>query len=105
MTLIMKTAKGAAIFEWADEDAETVVKIEPTDDDEVMVRKLKRIIALVEGEQAALPPGVPAYAMGPEQVRKDRQPLPSNGWAAYAPPPVPPHLEGEIELVQPGEEA
>lgn len=110
MTLVMRTAKGAVAFECSDEDAETVVKIEPTDTDEVMLRKLKRVIALVEGEQAALPPGVPEYGvmnfgLAAAAIKGTPPAQPTNGWAAYAEPKVPEHLAGEIEVIKPGEEA
>mgnify|MGYP003578940758 CR=1 FL=1 len=101
MTLIMKTAKGAVSFEWCDADAETVVRIEPTDEDEVMIRKLKRVIALVEGEQweprltaRNLTPALPASMVPPVQT--------GNGWATMAPPEIP---EGaDYELIPPGEQ-
>lgn len=104
MTLIMKTAKGAVSFEWCDADAETVVRIEPTDEDEVMIRKLKRVIALVEGEPVPRTAGAygdtwtappPPGMVAPVQT--------GNGWATMAAPPEIP--EGaDYELIPPGEQ-
>jgi hypothetical protein len=111
MTLVMRTAKGAVSFEWNDEDAETVVKIEPTDTDEVMLRKLKRVIALVEGETHLVmrQDGRVEHEPGPLDNRTVVTINPNaatNGWAAaYGPPKVPERLEGEIEVIKPGEEA
>jgi len=112
MTLVLRTAKGAVSFEWTDEDAETVVRIEPTDTDEVMLRKLKRVVALVEGEQepmvtpqseAALRAYTEAYTgLVGEPPRLSQ---PTNGWAAMAEPKVPEHLADEVELIKPEEGA
>ncbi|TXS35082.1 hypothetical protein [Streptomyces sp. t39] len=96
MTLVLRTAKGAVSFEWTDDDAETVVRIEPTDPDEVMLRKLKRVIALVEGEQApptafsalAQAAGTPAAALATPQT--------GNGWAAFAAPEIPEGADYEL---------
>lgn len=105
MTLVMRTAKGAVSFEWSDEDAETVVKIEPTDADEVMVRKLKRVIALAAGEQPQPLPVVESFPPEPRALISAEPVQTGNGWAAaFAPPEVPERLQGEVELIPPGEE-
>jgi hypothetical protein len=107
MTLVMKTqSRGVVRFEWSDEDAETTISIEAQDDDATMIRKLKRVIALVEGEQAPASRRVPdAYDRGVASVMDALPPQTGNGWAAYAPPEVPEHLQGEVELIPPGEDA
>lgn len=106
MTLMMKTqSRGVVHFEWSDEDAETKISIEHTDPDEVMVRKLKRVIALVEGGQAPKPAiaGWTGEVQSPAVSAGDVPMQTGNGWAAYAPPEVPEHLQGEVELIPPGE--
>ncbi|GAA4891055.1 hypothetical protein ACFPM3_20305 [Streptomyces coeruleoprunus] len=111
MTLRLKTK--SVRFELTDEDAETVVTLSSDDDQETLVRKLRRVIALVEGEPSgpqstflvdgSLNPAVKTY--GPV-VGTGALPQPTNGWAAmYGPPALPERLEGEVELVQPGEDA
>lgn len=118
MTLILRPMKNGVRFEHSDEDTETSVYIDKADTDEVMVRKLRRVIALTEGGQGT--PWVEdamASRLGPQPlaVVSTGQPpvgngVPSppstNGWAAvYGPPKVPERLAGEVELVQPGEDA
>ena len=87
-------------FEWTDDDVESVVTLSSEDDEASLLRKLKRVIALVEGEQAALPPGAPLYAFA-DAVTGGPPPVTGNGWAAM--PEVPPRLQGEVELITPGE--
>ncbi|MFC8490706.1 hypothetical protein ACFUJU_07850 [Streptomyces sp. NPDC057235] len=105
LTLKTKNAR----FEWVDDDVESVVTLSSDDDEAALVRKLKRIIALVEGEGAK--PFISDWTgpvQGPEVSGGDVLPSqqPTNGWAAaYGPPAVPEHLQGEVELIQPGEEA
>ncbi|MFC5799104.1 hypothetical protein [Streptomyces formicae] len=106
--LNVKLARGAARFELVDDDAETVVTITEQDDAESILRKMRRVIALVEGEQA--PPSAPAYvftpgpSVMPGPVTVDASLQSSNGWAAFVPPEVPERLQGEIELMLPGED-
>lgn len=105
LTLKTKTVR----FEWTDDDVESVVTLSSEDDEGTIIRKMRRIIALVEGEQepnvSPLPHPVAAavrkaYGLPPVEP----PPQTGNGWAAYAPPEVPAHLEGEVELIEPGEE-
>lgn len=100
MTLMLKLTRAAARFELTDDDAETVVSITEQDDQDTLLRKLKRVVALVEGERAprlhVLPPGTEVIHMDPPVQT-------GNGWAAMAPPEIP---EGaDYELIPPGEEA
>ncbi|MGA4942128.1 hypothetical protein [Streptomyces cinereoruber] len=100
LTLKTKNAR----FEWVDDDVESVVTLSSEDDEPTLVRKLKRIVALVEGgqAQATVPVVVGVDPAGDAVVVQ----TPANGWAAaYGPPPVPEHLQGEVELIQPGEDA
>jgi hypothetical protein len=101
LTLKTKNAR----FEWVDDDVESVVTLSSEDDEATLVRKLKRIVALVEGGQAQ--PTIKGWTgpvQGPEVSGGDV--LPTNGWAAsYGPPALPERLQGEVELIQPGEDA
>jgi len=111
LTLKTKTAR----FEWVDDDAEWVVTLSSEDDEPTLVRKLKRIVALVEGEQGQVVTrrvrtdvqaikDWPGPAQGPDVSGGDVQP--TNGWTAtYAAPALPERLQGEVELIQPGEDA
>lgn len=105
LTLKTKTAR----FEWVDDDVESVVTLSSEDDQETLVRKLKRIVTLVEGESVGL---APAHVLPPRMGEighyggVDIAPQTGNGWAAFAataPPELPARLEGEVELINPGE--
>lgn len=109
MTLHARLARGAAKFELTDEEAETVVTITEQDDQGSIIRKMRRIIALVEGEQAD-PQGM--FAPGgrwqgeeptPQLRYVDAAPVQTgNGWAALAPPTIP---EGaDYERIPPEEQ-
>lgn len=106
--LTMKMFRTRVEFEWDDQEVNSTVTISDQDDQDSVIRKLKRVIALVEGEQAEPRLNVTKYpTMRPVAAERmaDEAP-PTNGWAAaYGPPKVPEHLEGEVELVQPGEGA
>lgn len=87
-------------FEWTDGEVESTVSLIPGDDEATLVRKLKRIVALVEGPLAdrsmqhaahvgtmlgmdpntfrkALPVAAEPPQLGPEQA--------ANGWELLAP--------------------
>ena len=107
MTLAMKMFKDKVRFEWTDGEVESVVTLTTEDSEESALRKLKRVIALVEGEPATPPPGVPEYGVlrTPKYPALDAlPPQPANGWAAvYGPPELPEDRKADWELVQPGE--
>ncbi|MFG3509670.1 hypothetical protein ACGF5F_29680 [Streptomyces sp. NPDC047821] len=118
MTLVLKTK--AVRFEWSDGDVESVVTLSSEDDQETLVRKLKRIIALVEGgQQTSWVEEAMASRLGPQPlaiVGTGEAPVgngvpgpasqPTNGWAAvYGPPKPPEHWEGQVEIVKPEEGA
>lgn len=109
MPLVMKTySKGVARFEWSDDEAETLITVESTDPEQVIIRKLKRVIALAEGGQP-LPQRVPGQALAAAQEAFPApEPVTGNGWATYRPtalPEVPARLQGEVELIPPGEQS
>lgn len=60
-------SKYTVTFEWDDSDVSSKVKLIPGDDQETLVRKLKRVIALVEGD------GNLASAFGPDGVMQSVQ--------------------------------
>lgn len=107
MGLYLDVTSGDAVFRWDDDEAETTVPVKTGDTDEVMVRKLKRIIALMEGP--ALPPHpAPLGDTGGALIRAAKASAgypPTLGWTKplTEPPPVP---EGaDYELIPPGEGA
>lgn len=104
LTLKTKTAR----FEWVDDDVESVVTLSSEDDQETLVRKLKRIVALVEGpEPRAVPVPPPWSAADAAAQGAGKGTQTGNGWASFAataPPELPARLEGEVELIKPGEE-
>lgn len=81
------------------------VSAETTQDEVLQV--FRDVIAFVEGEQAAEPlPRISVVHRAPALIAdpKGLEPAPAgNGWAAFAPPPIPDHLKGEVELVEPPE--
>lgn len=102
LTLKTKTVR----FEWTDDDVESVVTLSSEDDEAGLLRKLKRVIALAEGEQA-LPVRQPGATLPPMLIHPatdDTPPQTGNGWAAMMPPEVPARLENEVELIRPGED-
>jgi hypothetical protein len=105
MPLIMKTSpKGVARFEWSDDEAETTVTVEASDPEDVIVRKLKRVIALVDGEPP-LPQRMPGLALEVAQMASPAPaPAQGNGWAAVTPPELPEDRKGEWELYPPKEQ-
>jgi len=95
-------------FEWVDDDAEWVVTLSSEDDEPTLVRKLKRIVALVEGGQAEALDVVPPLPRGVANAldRAYEGTVAANGWAAaFQAPALPERLQGEVELIQPGEDA
>lgn len=109
LTLKTKNAR----FEWVDDDVESVVTLSSVDDEATLVRKLKRIIELVEVHQgqegnAALLNVVPPLPRGAASAldKAYEGTVATNGWAAaYGPPALPERLLGEVELIPPGEDA
>ncbi|OEJ24303.1 hypothetical protein AS594_07170 [Streptomyces agglomeratus] len=108
--LSLKT-KTPVRFEWSDGDVETTVTLDPGEDENVLIRKLKRIVALAEGEPA-LPTRDPAAPSLPAPYRPPvhSATVQANGWAELAkplaaPPELPEDRQGEWELIKPGEDA
>lgn len=85
----------------------TVWDVSKNDSEESLIQTFRDVIAFVEGGQAA--PVSWHEALGPQRVVGRAEGVapeqPTNGWAAYAAPEIPEHLKGEVELVQPGEDA
>lgn len=91
MALEMRATGKAVRFEYHDDEASTVVVLSPDEDQEVLVRKLRRVIALVEG--------VPRITY-PTDVREFLGPQKAVGRALER-PEIPEHLKGEVELEEP----
>lgn len=108
MTLKLKTK--SVRFELADEDAETVVTLSSEDDEATLVRKLGKILALVEDSELGrraprTRPETPEDQSVWSPPRVGPPENPTNGWAqVYGPPELPEDRKGEWELVQPGED-
>ena len=74
--------------------------------EEALIQTFKDVIAFVEGEQAPQASGALRAPAGPGEYTVSVEPATGNGWAAvYGPPALPARLQGEVELVQPGEGA
>ena len=83
----------------------TVWDVSKGDSEEALIQTFKDVIAFVEGEQAPQASGM-AKAIADFGERANAVPVTGNGWAAvYGPPALPARLQGEVELVQPGEGA
>lgn len=104
--LSMHRGKGTVRFEWTDDVVQSSVTLLAEDDEPTIVSKLKRVIALAEGDHAPRPTiaGWTGEVQGPKVSGGDV--LSGNGWvaaSAMTPPVVP---EGaEYELIPPGEDA
>lgn len=84
----------------------TVWDVSKNDSEESIVQTFKDVIAFVEaGQEPPAPKVNPLPAGVTAALDKAYAPQATNGWAAYAPPEVPDHLKGEVELIQPGEDA
>ena len=84
----------------------TVWDVSKGDGEEALIQTFKDVIAFVEGEQAPQASGALRAPAGPGEYTVSVEPATGNGWAAvYGPPALPARLQGEVELVQPGEGA
>ena len=121
MTLKL-TSKGAVRFSWADESMEALFTLHPSDSEEELTEKLRRMLAFVEDRRRPpLPERIPGMALGMAQTAHPAPGIadwggsiqgpdvsggdarPTNGWAAMAEPEIPERLQGEVELIPPGE--
>ena len=108
MALTMRMFRTRVEFEWDDQEVNSTVTISDQDDQDAVIRKLKRVIALVEGANAGR--AAPAHVLPPRMGEIghyggiDAPAQTGSSWAAvYGPPPLPEHLVGEVELVPPEE--
>ncbi|MFJ2176391.1 hypothetical protein ACIOHE_26310 [Streptomyces sp. NPDC087851] len=116
MTLILRATRDKVTFEWDDEEVFTSVTIKSDETDEAMVRKLKRVIALVEGETGSswveqtmasrLKPGpLAVFGTGEPPVGNGVPGPVTNGWAVpVAAPELPEDRQGDYEIIRPGED-
>ncbi|AXG81136.1 hypothetical protein [Streptomyces paludis] len=103
MALILRATRDKVTFEWEDEEVFTSVTIKSDETDEAMIRKLKRVIALVEGHDALpvrdpVPPSLPTPYRPPVDTS-------TNGWAApVSAPELPEDRQADYEIIRPGED-
>lgn len=87
MPLSMKIGKTAVRFEWTDGEADTTVTVSADEEEETMIRKLRRVIALADPQGSLL-------MAGAVTVNATRPPLPQREPGAtltYPPSPDNPH--------------
>lgn len=98
------TSKGAVRLVWADDTMEAQWALKPDDSEEELIRKMKLIVGFVEARGVPLPERIPGMALGMAQTAHPAlEPAVGNGWAAMAPPEIPERLQGEVEMIPPGE--
>lgn len=117
MTLHLKSTAKAAKFEYADGRMTVSWDVDASLTDDELVDELRRIVSFYDAQtgKEPLPQRIPGMALGmaqtqyPAPVDPDA-PVPytpvvtGNGWAAMAPPEIPEHLRGEVELIPPEEQ-
>ncbi|UQA91622.1 hypothetical protein [Streptomyces halobius] len=92
-------------FELSDDLVETSVVLSEQDSEETLVAKLKRIVALVEGEPRPEPVGAsPDTWPYPKRPEPQAEAVTTNGWKRYAKPDPPERWTGEVELIEDGGE-
>lgn len=105
----MLTLKTKSVrFEWTDDDVESVVVLSSEDDQDAILRKLRRVLELAGAP--ALPVREPGATLGYPDPGFVLPPQSGNGWAGFDPaqlleaPEIPERLSGEVELIKPGED-
>lgn len=100
------TSKNAVRFSWADDSMEALFTLNPSDSEEELTDKLRRMLVFVEERRKPpLPERIPGMALGmAQEAYPAPEPVTGNGWAAMAPPDIPERLQGEVELIPPGEQ-
>lgn len=102
--LILRPTKSGVKFEWSDDDSETVVTLDKSDDDETMVRKLRKVLSLAEPEDVAHPPRDKVGDVFRDAAKRSASyQQPANGWKKYEAPQVPDRLKGDVEMIEEGE--
>lgn len=114
MTLRLKSTTKAVTVEYIDGRHTSTWNLDASLADDELVDELRRIVAFYDAQtgKEPLPERIPGMALGmaqtqhPAPIDPDAPVpyLPTNGWAAVAPPEIPEHLQGEVELIPPGEE-
>lgn len=90
--LTMKRGRDCVKFEVVDGEVESVVTLLPEDDEETLLRKMKRVIALVESEAPRLAPRLGEPPFLTEVVPGER------ARATMEPPEIPERLKGQVEM-------
>jgi hypothetical protein len=96
------TTKGAVRFAWTDDAMEALFVLKPSDSEQELVEKLRRMLAFVEERTtpAPLPVRTPGVALQAAQGKYEAPAPPANGWAAMA-PQLPEDRQGEWEFMPP----
>lgn len=104
MTLALTAVRGSVTFTYTDDNMTASWTVKAEDGEEKLISTMKKVITFVEGEEErpALPVRTPGLALEMAQMTSSRPP--GNGWAAMAPPEIPEHLQGEVELIPPEEQ-
>lgn len=99
------TSKNAVRFSWVDDSMEALFTLQPSDSEEELTDKLRRMLAFVEERRRPeLPEREPGWALEVAQMAHPAPPQPANGWAAMAQPEIPERLMNEVELIPPEEQ-
>jgi hypothetical protein len=110
MALKLKSTAKAAKFEYADGRMTVSWDVDASLTDDELVDELRRIVTFYDAQtgKEPLPERLPGFALGMAQTaHPPMEPAVGNGWAALAqeaPPEIPDRLQGEVELIPPGEE-
>lgn len=100
------TSRSAVRFSWVDDSMEALFTLNPSDTEEELTEKLRRMLVFVEERRKPeLPDRTPGVALEMAQMTHPAPPQPANGWAAMAQPEIPERLANEVELIPPEEQS
>lgn len=114
------TSKNPVRFSWVDDSMEALFTLQPSDSEEELTGKLRRMLAFVEERNSptdyppdlrafldskkALPERTPGLAMEMTQMtHPPMAPAVGNGWAVQ--PEIPDRLQGQVEMIPPEEQS
>lgn len=101
--LVLRPTKTGVRFEYVDDDSETTISLDKSDDDETMCRKLRKVLALVDSKVEESAPPTLENMFAAAVNREKQAAVTGNGWEAYAKPEVPDRLKGKVEMIEEGE--
>lgn len=110
------TTKNPVRFSWVDDSMEALFTLHPSDSEEELMEKLRRMLAFVDerrkpedyppdlraflDSKKPLPERTPGVALEMTQMSHPAPPV-GNGWAVQ--PEIPERLANEVELIPPEE--